>query len=160
MLDWNSGVSSEKISYNPWSLRCHKQQLSRMRSESKDRKLFSILPQTLAQLPVVVPQLEVQVTDAVKSVINVTACAEKASRQCISTVHQSGINTRSVNLWRSERSEAVGPKVTFWSSAGCCGLEKHTWSWELVCLQSKQTAEGGRAQWCHWVLNTIVMLYE
>lgn len=49
MLDWNSGVSSEKISYNPWSLRCHKQQLSRMRSESKDRKLFSILPQTLAQ---------------------------------------------------------------------------------------------------------------
>lgn len=44
MLDWNSGVSSEKISYNPWSLRCHKQQLSRMRSESKDRKLFSILP--------------------------------------------------------------------------------------------------------------------
>lgn len=44
MLDWNSGVSSEKISYNPWSLRCHKQQLSRMRSESKDRKLFSIHP--------------------------------------------------------------------------------------------------------------------
>lgn len=44
MLDWNSGLSSEKISYNPWSLRCHKQQLSRMRSESKDRKLFSILP--------------------------------------------------------------------------------------------------------------------
>lgn len=43
MLDWNSGLSSEKISYNPWSLRCHKQQLSRMRSESKDRKLFSIL---------------------------------------------------------------------------------------------------------------------
>lgn len=46
MLDWNSGLSSEKISYNPWSLRCHKQQLSRMRSESKDRKLFSILPLT------------------------------------------------------------------------------------------------------------------
>lgn len=45
MLDWNSGLSSEKISYNPWSLRCHKQQLSRMRSESKDRKLFSILSQ-------------------------------------------------------------------------------------------------------------------
>lgn len=43
MLDWNSGLSSEKISHNPWSLRCHKQQLSRMRSESKDRKLFSIL---------------------------------------------------------------------------------------------------------------------
>ncbi|XP_029682682.1 inositol hexakisphosphate kinase 1 isoform X1 [Takifugu rubripes] len=43
MLDWNSGVSSEKISYNPWSLRCHKQQLSRMRSESKDRKLFKFL---------------------------------------------------------------------------------------------------------------------
>ncbi|XP_074493908.1 inositol hexakisphosphate kinase 1 isoform X1 [Sebastes fasciatus] len=40
MLDWNSGLSSEKISHNPWSLRCHKQQLSRMRSESKDRKLF------------------------------------------------------------------------------------------------------------------------
>ncbi|KAG2470531.1 TASOR protein, partial [Polypterus senegalus] len=39
MLDGNSGLSSEKISYNPWSLRCHKQQLSRMRSESKDRKL-------------------------------------------------------------------------------------------------------------------------
>lgn len=49
MLDWNSGVSSEKISYNPWSLRCHKQQLSRMRSESKDRKLFSIRPQPLAK---------------------------------------------------------------------------------------------------------------
>lgn len=48
MLDWNSGVSSEKISYNPWSLRCHKQQLSRMRSESKDRKLFSILPRSQA----------------------------------------------------------------------------------------------------------------
>uniref|UniRef100_A0A8C0AI06 Uncharacterized protein n=1 Tax=Bos mutus grunniens TaxID=30521 RepID=A0A8C0AI06_BOSMU len=29
--------------HNPWSLRCHKQQLSRMRSESKDRKLYSIL---------------------------------------------------------------------------------------------------------------------
>lgn len=43
MLDGNSGLSSEKISYNPWSLRCHKQQLSRMRSESKDRKLYSIL---------------------------------------------------------------------------------------------------------------------
>ncbi|XP_035517786.1 inositol hexakisphosphate kinase 1 [Morone saxatilis] len=43
MLDWNSGLSSEKISYNPWSLRCHKQQLSRMRSESKDRKLFKFL---------------------------------------------------------------------------------------------------------------------
>ncbi|XP_034440351.1 inositol hexakisphosphate kinase 1 isoform X1 [Hippoglossus hippoglossus] len=40
MLDWNSGLTSEKISHNPWSLRCHKQQLSRMRSESKDRKLF------------------------------------------------------------------------------------------------------------------------
>lgn len=43
MLDGNSGLSSEKISHNPWSLRCHKQQLSRMRSESKDRKLYSIL---------------------------------------------------------------------------------------------------------------------
>uniref|UniRef100_A0A8C7ZNT6 Kinase n=1 Tax=Oryzias sinensis TaxID=183150 RepID=A0A8C7ZNT6_9TELE len=43
MLDWNSGISSEKISHNPWSLRCHKQQLSRMRSESKDRKLFKFL---------------------------------------------------------------------------------------------------------------------
>uniref|UniRef100_A0A8C6TQJ4 Kinase n=1 Tax=Neogobius melanostomus TaxID=47308 RepID=A0A8C6TQJ4_9GOBI len=43
MLDWNSGLSSEKISFNPWSLRCHKQQLSRMRSESKDRKLFKFL---------------------------------------------------------------------------------------------------------------------
>lgn len=43
MLDWNSGLSSEKISYNPWSLRCHKQQLSLMRSESKDRKLFKFL---------------------------------------------------------------------------------------------------------------------
>lgn len=50
MLDWNSGLSSEKISYNPWSLRCHKQQLSRMRSESKDRKLFSILPPKLIHL--------------------------------------------------------------------------------------------------------------
>ncbi|RVE72499.1 hypothetical protein OJAV_G00038630 [Oryzias javanicus] len=43
MLDWNSGITSEKISHNPWSLRCHKQQLSRMRSESKDRKLFKFL---------------------------------------------------------------------------------------------------------------------
>lgn len=43
MLDSNSGLSSEKISYNPWSLRCHKQQLSRMRSESKDRKLYKFL---------------------------------------------------------------------------------------------------------------------
>ncbi|KAF7647297.1 hypothetical protein LDENG_00174640, partial [Lucifuga dentata] len=43
MLDWNSGLSLEKISHNPWSLRCHKQQLSRMRSESKDRKLFKFL---------------------------------------------------------------------------------------------------------------------
>lgn len=43
MLDWNSGLASEKISHNPWSLVCHKQQLSRMRSESKDRKLFKFL---------------------------------------------------------------------------------------------------------------------
>lgn len=43
MLDWNSGLTSEKISHNPWSLRCHRQQLSRMRSESKDRKLFKFL---------------------------------------------------------------------------------------------------------------------
>nr|XP_061814011.1 inositol hexakisphosphate kinase 1 [Nerophis lumbriciformis] len=43
MLDWNSELSTEKISHNPWSLRCHKQQLSRMRSESKDRKLFKFL---------------------------------------------------------------------------------------------------------------------
>uniref|UniRef100_A0A287D244 Kinase n=1 Tax=Ictidomys tridecemlineatus TaxID=43179 RepID=A0A287D244_ICTTR len=43
MLDGNSGLSSEKISHNPWSLRCHKQQLSRMRSESKDRKLYKFL---------------------------------------------------------------------------------------------------------------------
>ncbi|XP_056130555.1 inositol hexakisphosphate kinase 1 [Lampris incognitus] len=42
MLDGNSGLSSEKISHNPWSLRCHKQQLSRMRSESK-RKLYKFL---------------------------------------------------------------------------------------------------------------------
>ncbi|XP_035244263.1 inositol hexakisphosphate kinase 1 [Anguilla anguilla] len=43
MLDGNSGLTSEKISHNPWSLRCHKQQLSRMRSESKDRKLYKFL---------------------------------------------------------------------------------------------------------------------
>ncbi|XP_028823034.1 inositol hexakisphosphate kinase 1 isoform X2 [Denticeps clupeoides] len=43
MLDGNSELSSEKISHNPWSLRCHKQQLSRMRSESKDRKLYKFL---------------------------------------------------------------------------------------------------------------------
>ncbi|XP_062977096.1 inositol hexakisphosphate kinase 1 [Elgaria multicarinata webbii] len=43
MLDANSSVSSEKITFNPWSLRCHKQQLSRMRSESKDRKLYKFL---------------------------------------------------------------------------------------------------------------------
>ncbi|XP_077387047.1 inositol hexakisphosphate kinase 1 isoform X2 [Festucalex cinctus] len=43
MLDWNSGLSSEKMGHNPWSLRCHRQQLSRMRSESKDRKLFKFL---------------------------------------------------------------------------------------------------------------------
>ncbi|XP_061076773.1 inositol hexakisphosphate kinase 1 [Conger conger] len=43
MLDGNSGLTTEKISHNPWSLRCHKQQLSRMRSESKDRKLYKFL---------------------------------------------------------------------------------------------------------------------
>ncbi|GAA6080280.1 inositol hexakisphosphate kinase 1 isoform X1, partial [Tachysurus ichikawai] len=43
MLDGNSGLSAEKISHNPWSLRCHKQQLSRMRSESKERKLYKFL---------------------------------------------------------------------------------------------------------------------
>ncbi|KAF7693146.1 hypothetical protein HF521_008462 [Silurus meridionalis] len=43
MLDGNSGLSTEKISHNPWSLRCHKQQLSRMRSESKERKLYKFL---------------------------------------------------------------------------------------------------------------------
>uniref|UniRef100_A0A8C6NNH4 Kinase n=1 Tax=Nothobranchius furzeri TaxID=105023 RepID=A0A8C6NNH4_NOTFU len=43
MLDWNSGLTLEKISHNPWSLRCHKEQLSRMRSESTDRKLFKFL---------------------------------------------------------------------------------------------------------------------
>lgn len=50
MLDGNSGLSSERISHNPWSLRCHKQQLSRMRSESKDRKLYSILVSAPAAL--------------------------------------------------------------------------------------------------------------
>ncbi|KAM4651371.1 inositol hexakisphosphate kinase 1 [Discoglossus pictus] len=43
MLDSNTEVSSERISYNPWSLRCHKQQLNRMRSESKERKLYKFL---------------------------------------------------------------------------------------------------------------------
>ncbi|KAG8436205.1 hypothetical protein GDO86_007349 [Hymenochirus boettgeri] len=43
MLDGNSEMSSERISFNPWSLRCHKQQLNRMRSESKDRKLYKFL---------------------------------------------------------------------------------------------------------------------
>lgn len=43
MLDGNSTASSEKITFNPWSLRCHKQQLSRMRSESKERKLYKFL---------------------------------------------------------------------------------------------------------------------
>uniref|UniRef100_A0A3P9ACT8 Kinase n=1 Tax=Esox lucius TaxID=8010 RepID=A0A3P9ACT8_ESOLU len=43
MLDGNSGLGSEKISHNPWSLRCHRQQLNRMRSESKDRKLYKFL---------------------------------------------------------------------------------------------------------------------
>ncbi|XP_069792981.1 inositol hexakisphosphate kinase 1 isoform X2 [Narcine bancroftii] len=43
MLDSNSTLISEKISFNPWSLRCHKQQLSRMRSDSKDRKLYKFL---------------------------------------------------------------------------------------------------------------------
>ncbi|XP_053151214.1 inositol hexakisphosphate kinase 1 isoform X2 [Hemicordylus capensis] len=43
MLDGNSSVSSEKITFNPWSLRCHKQQLSLMRSESKERKLYKFL---------------------------------------------------------------------------------------------------------------------
>ncbi|XP_062923828.1 inositol hexakisphosphate kinase 1 isoform X1 [Mobula hypostoma] len=43
MLDSNSTLISEKISFNPWSLRCHKQQLSRMRSESKERKLYKFL---------------------------------------------------------------------------------------------------------------------
>uniref|UniRef100_A0A8C9RU52 Kinase n=1 Tax=Scleropages formosus TaxID=113540 RepID=A0A8C9RU52_SCLFO len=43
MVDGNSGLGTERISYNPWSLRCHKQQLSRMRSESKDRRLYKFL---------------------------------------------------------------------------------------------------------------------
>lgn len=43
MLDGNSGMTSEQISFNPWSLRCHKQQLNRMRSESKDRKMYKFL---------------------------------------------------------------------------------------------------------------------
>ncbi|KAJ3603391.1 hypothetical protein NHX12_031133 [Muraenolepis orangiensis] len=43
MLDGNSWPGSEKISHNPWSLRCHKQQLSRMRSQSKDRRLYKFL---------------------------------------------------------------------------------------------------------------------
>uniref|UniRef100_A0A8C5R848 Kinase n=1 Tax=Leptobrachium leishanense TaxID=445787 RepID=A0A8C5R848_9ANUR len=43
MLDGNSEMSSERISFNPWSLRCHKQQLNRMRSESKERKLYKFL---------------------------------------------------------------------------------------------------------------------
>lgn len=61
MLDGNSGLSSEKISHNPWSLRCHKQQLSRMRSESKERKLYSILReghwvhQVAAAVPAYIP---------------------------------------------------------------------------------------------------------
>uniref|UniRef100_A0A8C9RJU3 Kinase n=1 Tax=Scleropages formosus TaxID=113540 RepID=A0A8C9RJU3_SCLFO len=41
--DGNSGLSSEKISHNPWSLRCLKQQLSHMRSEFKHRKLYKFL---------------------------------------------------------------------------------------------------------------------
>ncbi|XP_048874344.1 inositol hexakisphosphate kinase 1-like [Brienomyrus brachyistius] len=43
MLDGNSGPATEKIGHNPWSLRCHKQQLSRMRAESKDRRLYKFL---------------------------------------------------------------------------------------------------------------------
>ncbi|CAL8403152.1 unnamed protein product [Arctogadus glacialis] len=43
MLDGNSGLGSDKICHNPWSLRCHKQQLSRMRSQSKDRRLYKFL---------------------------------------------------------------------------------------------------------------------
>lgn len=43
MLDGNSGMTSEQISFNPWSLRCHKQQLNRMRSESKERKMYKFL---------------------------------------------------------------------------------------------------------------------
>ncbi|KAL4646344.1 inositol hexakisphosphate kinase 1-like, partial [Arapaima gigas] len=43
MVDGNSGLGTEKISHNPWSLRCHKQQLSRMRAESKDRRLYKFL---------------------------------------------------------------------------------------------------------------------
>nr|XP_033782367.1 inositol hexakisphosphate kinase 1 isoform X2 [Geotrypetes seraphini] len=43
MLDGNSGLCSEKISFNPWSLQCHKQQLKLMRSESKERKLYKFL---------------------------------------------------------------------------------------------------------------------
>lgn len=50
MLDGNSGLSSEKISHNPWSLRCHKQQLSRMRSESRT-ELYSILVALLPAAP-------------------------------------------------------------------------------------------------------------
>ncbi|NWH69963.1 IP6K1 kinase, partial [Piaya cayana] len=43
MLDGNSGLSSEEIRYNPWSLRCHRRQLSRMRAELKDQHVYKFL---------------------------------------------------------------------------------------------------------------------
>ncbi|KAL4646347.1 inositol hexakisphosphate kinase 1-like [Arapaima gigas] len=43
MLDSGSDLSSAKLSHNPWSLRCLKQQLNHMRSEFKRRKFYKFL---------------------------------------------------------------------------------------------------------------------
>ncbi|XP_036389477.1 inositol hexakisphosphate kinase 1-like [Megalops cyprinoides] len=42
-VEGNGSPRSEKVGHNPWSLRCHRQQLNRMRSESKDRKFYKFL---------------------------------------------------------------------------------------------------------------------
>eukprot|EP00062_Callorhinchus_milii_P009536 gi/632953434/ref/XP_007892416.1/ PREDICTED: inositol hexakisphosphate kinase 3 isoform X1 [Callorhinchus milii] len=43
MMDGNQGSNSEKNCFNPWSLQCHREQLSRMCSESKEKKLYRFL---------------------------------------------------------------------------------------------------------------------
>lgn len=86
MLDGNSGLSSEKISHNPWSLRCHKQQLSRMRSESKDRKLYSILVALLRQR--LLPGAAAPVPGRLSAPWSAPALSRRSSSVLISLFHR------------------------------------------------------------------------
>lgn len=124
MLDGNSGLSSEKISYNPWSLRCHKQQLSRMRSESKDRKLYKFL-----LLENVVHHFKLPCVLDLKMGTRQhgdDASEEKAARQ-MKKCEQSTSATLGVRvcgslplcaLTRTARSAARARRATCWTRAG------------------------------------------